>query len=76
MPGASDYRQKAIRPAGGRTALSTTERIAEFLSFAIQAQFAYVNKLGAWDKSHVLFIYISKTHRDEMPVRFADYLIL
>ena len=32
-------------PEGGRTALSTNERIAEFLDFAIQAKFAYVNKL-------------------------------
>ena len=32
-------------PQGGRIALSTNERIAEFLDFAIQAKFAYVNKL-------------------------------
>ena len=30
---------------GGRIALSANERIAEFLDFAIQAKFAYVNKL-------------------------------
>ena len=42
----SDCRQKAILPpAGGRIALSSNERIAEFLDFAIQAKFAYVNKL-------------------------------
>ena len=42
----SDCRQKAILPpAGGRIALSANERIAEFLDFAIQAKFAYVNKL-------------------------------
>ena len=42
----SDCRQKAILPPeGGRIALSTNERIAEFLDFAIQAKFAYVNKL-------------------------------
>ena len=41
-----DCRQKAILPPkGGRIALSANERIAEFLDFAIQAKFAYVNKL-------------------------------
>ena len=33
-------------PEGGRIALSANERIAEFLDFAIQAKFAYVNKLS------------------------------
>ena len=33
-------------PKGGRIALSANERIAEFLDFAIQAKFAYVNKLN------------------------------
>ena len=42
---ASDRRQKAIPPEGGRIAISANERIAEFLDFAIQAKFAYVNKL-------------------------------
>ena len=43
----SDCRQKAILPPeGGRIALSANERIAEFLDFAIQAKFAYVNKLS------------------------------
>ena len=32
-------------PRRGRIALSANERIAEFLDFAIQAKFAYVNKL-------------------------------
>ena len=41
----ADCRQKAILPPeGGRIALSANERIAEFLDFAIQAKFAYVNK--------------------------------
>ena len=31
-------------PEGGRIALSTNERIAEFLDFAIQSKFVYVNK--------------------------------
>ena len=45
MDAVSDCRQKAILPLGGRIALSANERIAEFLDFAIQAKFAYVNKL-------------------------------
>ena len=32
-------------PYGGRIALPANERICEFLDFAIQAKFAYVNKL-------------------------------
>ena len=32
-------------PEGGRIALSANKRTAEFLDFAIQAKFAYVNKL-------------------------------
>ena len=32
-------------PEGGRIALSANERIAEFLDFAIQVKFAYVNEL-------------------------------
>ena len=46
---ASDCRQKAILPRRGRIALSANERIAEFLDFAIQAKFAYVNKLKRAD---------------------------
>ena len=38
--------KKLFSPFGGRIALSANERIAEFLDFAIQAKFAYVNKLG------------------------------
>ena len=42
----ADCRQKAILPPeGGRIALSANKRIAEFLDFAIQVKFAYVNKL-------------------------------
>ena len=36
--------KKLFSPEGGRMALSANERIAEFLDFAIQAKFAYVNK--------------------------------
>ena len=39
--------KKLFSPEGGRIALSANERIAEFLDFAIQAQFAYANKLKA-----------------------------
>ena len=37
--------KKLFSPEGGRIALSANEKIAEFLDFAIQAKFAYVNKL-------------------------------
>ena len=37
--------KKLFSPFGGRIALSVNERIAEFLDFALQAKFAYVNKL-------------------------------
>ena len=37
--------KKLFSPEGGRIALSANERIAEFLNIAIQAKFAYVNKL-------------------------------
>ena len=37
--------KKLFSLEGGRTALSANERIAEFLDFALQAKFAYVNKL-------------------------------
>ena len=47
----SECRQKAILPRRGRIALSANERIAEFLDFAIQAKFAYVNKLSPALKS-------------------------
>ena len=37
--------KKLFSPRRGRIALSANKRIAEFLDFAIQAKFAYVNKL-------------------------------
>ena len=37
--------KKLFAPEGGRIALSANERIAEFLDFAIQDKFAYVNEL-------------------------------
>ena len=37
--------KKLFSPRRGRIALSANERIAEFLDFAIQNKFAYVNKL-------------------------------
>ena len=48
-----DGRQKAILPRRGRIALSTNERIAKFLHFALQAKFAHVNRLRAADVSAV-----------------------
>ena len=37
--------KKLFAPEGGRIALSENERIAEFLDFALQVKFAYVNEL-------------------------------
>ena len=37
--------KKLFAPEGGRIALSANERISEFLDFAIQVKFAYVNEL-------------------------------
>jgi hypothetical protein len=37
--------KKLFPPFEGRIALSANERIVEILDFAIQAKFAYVNKL-------------------------------
>ena len=42
--GSQTVDKKLFSPEGGRIALSANERIAEFLDFAIQAKFAYVNK--------------------------------
>ena len=56
----SDCRQKAILPPkGGRIALSANERIAEFLDFAIQVKFAYVNKLKLSRFYAGAFLYLS-----------------
>ena len=41
------FSQNYSPPEGGRIALSSNERIAESLDFAIQAKFAYANKLNA-----------------------------
>jgi hypothetical protein len=43
--GAQTVDKKLFSPRRGRIALSANERIDEFLDFAIQAKFAYVNKL-------------------------------
>ena len=56
----SDCRQKAILPRRGRIALSANERIAEY--FAIQAKFAYVNKLR---DAEPLFFKMKKRIDDE-----------
>ena len=45
-------------PEGGRIALSANKRTAEFLDFAIQAKFAYVNKLR---KGNALSLFVSNT---------------
>ena len=49
--------KKLFSPEGGRIALSANERIAEFLDFAIQAKFAYVNKLGRTMRACVFCFY-------------------
>ena len=54
----ADCRQKAILPPQGRIALSANERIAEFLSFAIRAKFAYVNKLGGFSSLFISSIVV------------------
>ncbi len=51
--------KKLFSPEGGRIALSANERIAEFLNFAIQAKFVYVNKLQ-WTLLRVRCLYIGK----------------
>ena len=44
--------KKLFSPSKGeRTALSANERIAEFLDFAVQAKFAYVNQLRLQEQS-------------------------
>ncbi|MFQ7096820.1 MAG: hypothetical protein ACLRUN_05495 [Christensenellales bacterium] len=40
------FSQNYSPPEGGRIAFSSNERIAESLDIAIQAKFAYVNKLN------------------------------
>ena len=58
MPGGQTVDKKLFSPRmGGRIALSANERIAEFLDFAIQARFAYVNKLPARFLPGGLYIY-------------------
>ena len=47
LEGAQTVDKTLFSPRRGRTALSANERIAEFLDFAIQARFAYVNKLSS-----------------------------
>ena len=56
--------KKAILPRRGRIALSANERIAEFLDFAIQAKFAYVNKLQSTAHNDVLWIFLNPETKD------------
>ena len=53
----TDCRQKAILPRRERIALSANERTAEFLDFAIQAKFAYANKLR---KGNALSLFVEQ----------------
>ena len=56
--GLSPQTKKLFSPEGERIALSANERIAEFLDFAIQAKFAYVNKLSPALKSRAFLFEI------------------
>ena len=49
-------------PFGGRITLSANERIAEFIDFAIQDKFAYVNKL-------------KRLHRECEPEKYLRFAI-
>ena len=42
--------KKLFSPRRGRIALSANERISEFLDFAIQVKFVYVNKLKEYER--------------------------
>ena len=50
--------KKLFSPRRGRIALSANERIAEFLDLAIQAKFAYVNKLHLPQRGRIFYIFI------------------
>ncbi len=51
--------KKLFSPRRWRIALSTNERIAEFLDLAIQAKFAYVNKLHLPQRGRLFYIFIN-----------------
>ena len=51
--------KKLFSPRRGRIALSANERIAEFLDLAIQAKFAYVNKLHLPQIGRFFYIFIN-----------------
>ena len=58
--------KKLFAPEGGRIALSANERIAEFLDFAIQAKFAYVNKLRQAQSAFLTYRKLHKIARVSM----------
>ena len=69
-----DCRQKAILPRRGRIAFSANERIAEFLGFAIQAEFAYVNKLRVvMPLAFLLYGELREIARVSKTLCFADF---
>ena len=49
-------------PLGGRIALSANERICGFLDFAIQAKFAYINKLAPCYGNRAFFVIQAKRY--------------
>ena len=55
--------KKLFFPPWGRIALFANERIAEFLDFAIQAKFAYINKLAPCYGNRAFFCDLSEKIR-------------
>ena len=63
--------KKLFAPEGGRIALSANERIAEFLDFAIQVKFAYVNKLRRAQLAFCLLFFNGKCCSNRCKVKKA-----
>ena len=63
--------KKLFAPEGGRIALSANERIAEFLDFAIQVKFAYVNELRQVQHAFCLLFFNGKCCSNRCKVKKA-----
>ena len=63
--------KKLFAPEGGRIALSANERIAEFLDFAIQVKFAYVNELRRAQPAFCLLFFNGKCCSNRCKVKKA-----
>ena len=70
--------KKLFSPRGGRIALSANERIAEFLDFAIQVKFAYVNKLGAAEQAALFFgvFLFGRIEKRAKPPVYSRYAVI